>query len=133
MKPFFSCCLISFLIFSCGSSGQGETSEEFPVNSKYAKGKEIYDRTCVVCHMDDGKGLEETFPPLAGSDYLLSNPSRALQQVLEGSSEKMIVNGIEYKGIMPAQDVTEEEAIEVVNYILNAWGNDGGEVNESDL
>lgn len=129
------CFLPLCLLFSCGPSGQSESdeSEEFPVNSKYALGKEVYDRSCVVCHMKDGNGLESTFPPLAKSDYLLENPSRALKQVIYGSAEKMIVNGVEYSGIMPAQDVTEEEAIEVVNYILNAWGNDGGEVGQKEL
>ena len=83
--------------------------------------------------MDDGQGLEGTFPPLAQSDYLFADPIRALQQVIEGSHEEMTVNGILYDAIMPAQDVTENEAVEVVNYILNAWGNDGGEVSLEDI
>jgi nitrite reductase (NO-forming) len=124
--------LISVLLTSCGGAPENEEGE-IPVDSKYASGKAIYDAACVVCHMKDGKGLENTFPPLAGSDYLLNNPSRALQQVIYGSSEKMTVNGVVYSGIMPPQEVNDEEAIEVVNYILNAWGNEGGEVSVQDL
>ena len=125
--------LISAILTSCGAGTTETGTDEIPVDSKYAPGKAVYDAACVVCHMKDGKGLENTFPPLAGSDYLLNNPSRALQQVVYGSSEKMTVNGIVYSGIMPPQDVTDEEAVEVVNYILNAWGNKGGEVNAKDL
>ena len=133
MNHFFTFLLV-FVLISCGSNEtSSEESDEFPVNSKYATGKAVYDKSCVVCHMKDGKGLDDTFPPLAASDYLLESPKRALKQVIYGSSEKMTVNGVDFNGIMPAQDVTEQEAIEVVNYILNAWGNDGGEVSQPDL
>ena len=119
-------------LLSCGGE-QGAVDDTEAVNTKYAEGKEVYDRSCIACHMKDGKGLEGTFPPLAGSDYLLEDPQRALEQVMEGSAEEMVVNGVTYNGIMPPQDVTGEEAVAVVNYILNAWGNDGGEVSMDDL
>ncbi|UKN02046.1 cytochrome c [Paracrocinitomix mangrovi] len=122
-----------FLLFACGNSSEYDEFSDDPAVSVYPKGKEIYDRSCIACHMEDGKGLEGTFPPLAASDYLLANPKRALKQVLEGSSEVMVVNGVEYDNVMPPQSVSEEEAVEVVNYILNAWGNEGGEVSSSDL
>jgi nitrite reductase (NO-forming) len=124
---------IYFLTACAGTDSKKEIYGEDPVNEKYADGKEVYDNNCVVCHMEDGKGLEGTFPPLAKSDYLLEDPKRALKQVLQGSAEEMIVNGVAYNGIMPAQNVSEEEAVEVVNYILNAWGNNGGEVTSADL
>jgi nitrite reductase (NO-forming) len=135
MKSITSIFPISLLLlFSCGGTdSKSEIYGDDPVNERYAEGKAVYDNNCVVCHMEDGKGLEGTFPPLAKSDYLLENPKRALKQVLQGSAEEMTVNGVTYNGIMPAQNVSEEEAVEVVNYILNAWGNNGGEVTSADL
>lgn len=123
------------MILSCSGSEDSdeEDYDQLPANSEFKEGKTTYDRSCVACHMKDGNGLEKTFPPLANSDYLMAEPRRALKQVIYGSDEVMTVNGIEYSSIMPAQEVTEEEAIEVVNYILNAWGNDGGKVDETDL
>ncbi|MBD3637437.1 MAG: cytochrome c [Crocinitomicaceae bacterium] len=125
--------LTSIVLMACGGSGSVDSDDMLPVDSKYAEGKEIYSRTCVACHMKDGKGLEGVFPPLAKSDYLLADPKRALKQVVQGSDEVMVVNGVEYDQVMPPQDVTDEEAVAVVNYILNAWGNDGGEVTMEDL
>lgn len=132
-NPFFYL-ILGLLITSCSGSSEEELAEDgLPVNSEYEDGKQVYDRSCIACHMKDGNGLEGTFPPLAKSDYLLEDPQRALKQVLYGSDEKMTVNGVVYEGIMPAQEVSEEEAVDVVNYILNAWGNDGGEVTMDDL
>ena len=128
---FFLLCL-----FSCGGSSSSTEVDDYdklPQDSEFKPGKEVYDRSCVACHMKDGQGLEGTFPPLFQSDYLLKDPNRALKQVIYGSDEKMTVNGVVYEQVMPAQNVTDQEAIDVVNYILNAWGNDGGKVNENDL
>ena len=122
--------LIPVVLLSCG--GEANT-DDWAVNSKYSEGKEVYKNSCIACHMEDGKGLEGVFPPLADSDYLLADPVRALKQVLEGSDAIMTVNGVEYDEVMPPQDLSNEEAVDVVNYILNAWGNDGGEVTIDDL
>lgn len=126
---------LSLFIFSCGGNRSSNVTDtdELPVNSKYAEGKEVYDKSCVACHMEDGMGLEGVFPPLTNSDYLLADPLRALKVVKEGSDEVMVVNGVEYDEVMPPQAVSDEEAVQVVNYILNAWGNDGGEVTLEDV
>ena len=127
--------IIPAVLFSCGGSNseEGVGEDQLPVNSKFADGKEVYDQNCIACHMEDGMGLEGVFPPLANSDYLLADPIRALKQVKNGSDEEMVVNGVTYDEVMPAQNVSDEELIDVVNYILNAWGNDGGEVTLEDL
>ena len=35
----------------------------------------------------------------------------------------LLVNGIEYDGIMSQQGLDDEEVADVMNYILNSWGN----------
>lgn len=127
--------LVSSVLFSCGGNQNSDELGEdlLPVNSKFADGKEVYDQNCIACHMEDGQGLEGVFPPLANSDYLLADPIRALKQAQNGSKEEMIVNGVKYDDEMPPQSISNEETVDVVNYILNAWGNDGGEVTIEDL
>jgi len=119
---------------SCGGSGdktnqegQTETVQEQPT-TQFPAGEAIFKEKCIVCHMADGKGQPGIFPPLAGSDYLLSDKRRAVHQVLNGSAEKMIVNGQEYSTPMPAQVDNHQDAVDVINYVLNAWGNDGGTI-----
>lgn len=121
------------IMMSCGGGNKpAEEPAEEPVvaqeDAQMVLGKKIYDEKCVVCHMADGKGTPKVFPPLAGSDYLLADKVRAVAQVLNGSNEKMVVNGETYTTPMLPQVETKEEAVAVVNYVLNSWGNNGGKV-----
>lgn len=125
--------LLFTLLQSCGGETNpveksSDTTIESKQISKYSKGEAIYKKTCIVCHQANGKGIEGVFPPLAGSDYLLEDKNRAITQVIHGSEGEIIVNGITYSGIMPPQVLSIDEVKEVVNYTLNSWGNNGGEV-----
>ncbi len=96
--------------------------------TKYAKGFEIYKAKCVACHQLSGEGVPSAFPPLKNSDYLLADKKRAVQQVLNGSNHEITVNGAKYSIAMPAQVDNYEDAVAVINYVLNAWGNNGGTI-----
>ena len=41
---------------------------------------------------------------------------------------KITVNGNAYNGVMPAVQLTNEKVANVLTYILNSWGNNGGEI-----
>jgi mono/diheme cytochrome c family protein len=97
------------------------------------RGKEIYLRNCVSCHMDQGEGLEGIFPPLAKSDYMLADKKRAIKQTLYGISGEMTVNGVKYNGEMNGFDITDEEMSDLMNYIFNSFGNKGGVITPADV
>jgi mono/diheme cytochrome c family protein len=97
------------------------------------RGKEIYLRNCVSCHMDQGEGLEGIFPPLANSDYMLADKKRAIRQTLYGISGKMTVNGKEYDGEMNGFDITDEQMSDLMNYIYNSFGNQGGVITPAEV
>jgi nitrite reductase (NO-forming) len=107
--------------------------DEDPAAAKYPNGAKIYKAKCVACHQLTGEGVPGAFPPLKNSDYLFADTKRAVKQVLNGSNEPMIVNGVTYVIPMPFQVDTQQDAVDVINYILNAWGNDGGTVKLEDV
>lgn len=107
--------------------------DEDPADAKFPNGAKIYKAKCVACHQLTGAGIPGAFPPLKGSDYLLADTKRAVQQVLNGSNEPMVVNGATYVIPMPFQVDTHQDAVDVINYVLNAWGNDGGTVKLEDV
>ena len=114
--------------FTKSSANSHEVVNNSAVVSKFAAGEAVYAKTCIACHQVNGKGIKGVFPPLASSDYLLEDVNRAIAQVIHGSEGEITVNGVLYSGVMPAQTITDEEVRDVINYILNSWGNDGGTV-----
>lgn len=91
-------------------------------------GQRTYEQNCMACHQAKGEGIPGAFPPLAGSDYLLGDPERAIGVLLNGLSGKVTVNGNEFDGVMPAVRLSDEQAANVLTYVLNTWDNDGGEI-----
>ena len=131
---FFSIAIATIIFVAYGFSGSETVSAEaegnmnIPQDTKFPEGKKIYEEKCIVCHQANGQGITGAFPPLANADYLLEDKVRAVEQVLNGSNEEMVVNGVTYRTPMPPQVDNKEDAVAVINYVLNAWGNDGGTV-----
>lgn len=99
-----------------------------PLEQSIADGKEIYNDFCVQCHLDNGEGVSGVFPPLARSDYLLSNVEMSIRGLKYGLSGPIVVNGEEYNGIMQNQGLDNLEIADVMNFILNNWGNESKEI-----
>ena len=87
------------------------------------RGADIYSDFCINCHMANGEGVEKTFPPLAKSDFLLNKREESIRGVKYGQQGYILVNGVAYNNIMPPMGLEDEEIADVMNYILNSWGN----------
>ena len=96
-------------------------------------GREVYNQVCAACHQPEGGGIAGVFPPLAESDYLNADPVRAVRSVVKGLSGKISVNGVEYNGVMPAMNLTDEEAANVMTYVYDSWGNNKTVVSPDDV
>lgn len=134
--------LAAFLIvlYSCGGNKTNESNTQNekptsmvsdapnPLEQKINTGKTIYDNVCKACHQADGKGLPKAFPPLAQSDYLEADINRAISGVVNGLSGEITVNGEKYNQVMPKSTLNDEEIAAAFTYVLNQFGNKGGEV-----
>ena len=96
-------------------------------------GKAVYESNCLACHQANGQGVEGAFPPLAKSDYLAADTKRGIHAILRGVSGKITVNGKEYNSVMPAVALNDEQTANVLTYILNSWGNAGGQVTPAEV
>ncbi|MDB9779963.1 cytochrome c [Flavobacteriaceae bacterium] len=101
----------------------GYMQQEKPLKQSILDGEEIYQDFCLQCHLDNGKGVENAFPPLAKSDYLQNNIEASIRGIKYGLRGEITVNGNTYNGVMVNQGLDEEEVADVMNYILNSWGN----------
>ncbi len=83
------------------------------------KGKRVFSQTCFACHQAEGQGLPGVFPPLAKSDFLMADKSRAIRGVIKGQSGEMTVNGQKYNGVMPPVLLTDEQIAHVLTFVRN--------------
>jgi nitrite reductase (NO-forming) len=91
-----------------------------------AAGQVSFRGTCSVCHQENGAGLPNVFPPLAKSDFLMADHSRAIEVVLNGLSGAVKVNGATYDSVMPPMSqLTDDEIANILTYVTNSWGNSG--------
>jgi mono/diheme cytochrome c family protein len=107
--------------------------QKFDLKASIERGKEIYTAQCMSCHMEQGEGIEDIYPPLAKSDYLMADKKRSIDQILHGMSGEIKVNGKTYNGEMPAFELSDTEVSDVLNYIRNSWGNKDAAVTPAEV
>ena len=87
------------------------------------RGKEVYTDMCVTCHLPNGEGVPKVYPPLVKSDYLMEKREASIRAIKYGIRGKIVVNDVQYRGIMANLGLYEDEVADVMNYITNSWGN----------
>lgn len=112
--------LIPFLFFSFISVALNAQDTD---NESKSVGENIYLRKCASCHGKDGLGKGKRIPPLANSDYLKNNLEESIRGILFGQQGEIMVNGMVYDKRMRAIKLTDQEVADVMNYVLNSWGN----------
>lgn len=120
-------CICTFCVMSFSKA------QKFDLKASIERGKSIYTTQCITCHLEQGEGIEGVYPPLAKSDYLMTDKTRSIQQVLYGLNGEIIVKGVTYNGVMNSFDLTDEEASDVLNYIRNSFGNKGAAINPAEV
>lgn len=97
-------------------------------------GEALYKGTCSTCHQVDGAGLPNVFPPLAKSDFLMSNPHRAIEIILNGLTGPVTVNGAQYNSVMPPMSqLTDDEIANILTYVMSSWANGGATVTKEQV
>jgi mono/diheme cytochrome c family protein len=86
-------------------------------------GEQVYAGQCAACHMEDGSGDGDLYPPLDDNPFVTGDPEAVIEIVLLGEGAMPAFGGV----------LTDEEAAGVVTYIRNAWTNDASVVTEEDV
>lgn len=119
-------CIILLLCFSSISNVKSQN---------FAKGKKIYEIKCLSCHQADGGGVPNMNAPLDGATNVIGNNiSRIYQIIKNGYNERIALDGNYYSNAMtPNPDLKDQDIVEVINYIRNAWSNKAGTISLSQL
>ena len=124
MITVISAVVLSFFAFAKVEKEAYVLTSQDPLTESMKRGAEIYTEYCIQCHLGQGEGVKGTFPPLANSDWLLPEKRKeAIRVVKYGQSGEIKVNGETYNGVMAELGLYDDEVADVMNYILNNWGN----------
>jgi mono/diheme cytochrome c family protein len=130
MKNILTIITLSLLLLACGSKDTKKddtasytAQSQTPLEKSIADGKIVYKDFCNQCHRPKGKGIGKSFPPLAGSDWLVDKRTESIHAVKYGLKGEIEVSGKTYDGIMTPLGLTDQETADVMNYIMNTWGN----------
>jgi nitrite reductase (NO-forming) len=104
------------------------TPQDDKLKASMESGKGVYAGVCLACHMQNGEGITGVFPPLAKSDYLMKDVDRNIKSLIEGLSGEITVNGSTYNQVMPASGLDDQDIADVLNYVMNSWGNKADEM-----
>jgi mono/diheme cytochrome c family protein len=134
MKKLSYILLIVAVICSCNDSEKKKTSlkignvsvsktSQSELDLSMERGALVYSDFCMQCHLTSGKGIPGNFPPLAGSNWLIEKRQESIHSVKYGQSGEIEVNGVVYNGVMAPMGLSDQEVADVLNYVMNSWGN----------
>lgn len=83
------------------------------------EGQKIFQENCADCHRSNGQGLPNKFPALDKNPFVLGDPAKVIDTVLQGRQGKL--------GQMPTwkDTLNDRQAAAVVTYIRQGWSNKG--------
>lgn len=112
-------------VVSWSGGGAGAAPVAVDMN---ALGKKVFTQTCVICHQSTGLGVPGQFPPLVGTEWVLSQDwhgdNHLVKQVLYGMQGPITVKGEPYNNAMAAwNQLSDQQIAAVLTYIRSEWGN----------
>ncbi|HXJ97829.1 MAG TPA: cytochrome c [Gelidibacter sp.] len=116
------------IVFSCNSEQLQPQEQSQELKESIKRGALVYEDFCMNCHLPDGKGTPNIYPPLADSDYLMKKREESIKAVKYGLAGEITVNGKKYNNAMASLGLLDDEVADVMNYILNSWGNADGKI-----
>ncbi|NWN91907.1 cytochrome c [Marinobacter adhaerens] len=110
-------------------SGQVPTTESTETTVP-DDGAQLFDSYCASCHQNNGSGVGEAIPPLAGSAWVLGSGEQAAGILLFGIRGPINVQGTTYNGRMPTfgDTLDNKEIAAIVTHIRSSWGNNAGAI-----
>ncbi|AMX01212.1 cytochrome c oxidase subunit II [Microbulbifer thermotolerans] len=96
------------------------TEKTFTFDELFARGEQVYNRTCAACHQPNGQGVPGAFPAIAGSKIATGPLEGHLNIVIYGSKVNPAMQAF-------GQQLSEVDLAAVITYQRNAFGNDMGD------
>jgi mono/diheme cytochrome c family protein len=99
------------------------------------QGAAVYGGFCAQCHRDNGHGVTNAFPALAGNPSVISEDTTSLiRLVVEGGNSPATTHGPPRQAMPSFADrLTDVQIAQVLTYVRASWGNDARPVTANDV
>lgn len=99
------------------------------------RGAKKYEQHCAQCHADNGQGVPNAYPALAGNRAVtLTQPANLVQIVLQGAYAPATAGNPRPYGMPPFMLVLDDkDTAAVLTHIRQSWGNQAAEVTDIDV
>lgn len=107
-----------------------------PAKAQITLGQKLFSANCALCHQSSGLGQAGVYPPLAGSEWVIGDSPKRLQQILlHGISGTIHVKGGIYNNNMPAWNAafTDKQIAAILTYVRQEWGNNAPPITEAEM
>ena len=122
------------LFFESGNSSTYlPITQEKNLQQSIKDGEGVYAEFCMRCHLAQGEGVEGIYPPLANSNWLSEKRTESIKSVKYGLKGEIEVNGETYNNTMTSMGLTDREVADVMNYIMNTFGNENKDYKQVSL
>lgn len=97
---------------------------------RFERGREVYSRTCMSCHREDGRGFPGEAPSLVGTEWVLGSEGRLARIALHGMTGALDVAGEHWNVEMPPQEsaLGDDEIAAILTFVRRSWGNEADPV-----
>ena len=111
-----------FVLVGCAPAPPVAPPSSAPPPVALRPGQAAFETTCATCHQASGLGMPGTFPPLAGSEWVLGKPEIPIAIVLRGLQGPLKVGDNHYSNSMPPhRDLLKDEQIaEILSYVRSS-------------
>lgn len=99
------------------------------------RGSKLYEQHCAACHGDDGKGVPNAYPALAGNRaVLMTQTANLVQIVLNGGYAPATQGNPRPFGMPPfVLLLNDSDVAEVLTHIRSSWGHQASSVSAFDV
>lgn len=89
---------------------------------------------CQTCHQENGEGLPNLYPPLAGSELINGDPSIPIAIILHGLQGEVTVKGQKFNNVMaPWASLSDAQIAAILTYERSSWGNAAAAVTAAEV
>ena len=98
------------------------------------RGKVVYDKTCLSCHMTKGEGVPRIAPSLVRSQFVLGSKTKLIRIALRGSDEFPPNEDRDFTNPMaPIENLSDQQMADVLTFVRNSFSNKGTIITAGDV